>query len=139
MIANYDRCIVTRGVSARIESMVLLVNTLFYREDDGELLGRIARDKTSWLVQTIFGYTIARTDSREEAERILLERGLSSLLGTWQYLDPDEKEWFPCIIQEAYEKKVVIARTNEYGIQDPDTYKHVILLNPSEDNLMKLS
>ncbi len=119
--------------------MVLLHKESFYREDDDELLGIIAQDKTSWLAQTIFGYTIARTDSRRGAETILLEKGLSSLMGTWQYFDQDEKEWLPCVIQEAYEKKVVIARTNEYGIQDPDTYKHVILMNPTEEDLMKLS
>ncbi len=119
--------------------MVLLKKEPFYREDDGEQLGIIAQDKTSWLAQTIFGYTIARTDSRKDAEHILLEKGLSSLMGTWQYFDPDEKEWFSCVIKEAYENKVVIARTNEYGIQDPDTYKHVILMNPTEEDLVKLT
>lgn len=119
--------------------MVVLKKEQFFREDDGELVGVVARDKTSWLAQTIFGYTIARTDSRSDAEKILLEKGLSSLLGMWQYFDPDEKDWFPCVIQEVYEVKVVIARTNEYGIEEPDAYKHVTLMNPSEENLVKLS
>lgn len=118
--------------------MTLLDKEYFYRDDD-ELVGIIARDETSWLAQTIFGYTIARTASRKDAEDTLLENCLSSLRGTWQYFDADEKEWFPCVIQEASEKKVVLARTNEYGIQDPDTYKHVVLMNPTEENLVKLS
>lgn len=111
----------------------------YYREDDNELMGIIAHDTTSWVAQTVFGYPIARADSRRDAEMILLEKGLSSLLGTWQYFDTDENEWFPCIIKEAYENKVVIMRTNEYGVQDPDTYKQVMLLHPTEENLVKIS
>ena len=111
----------------------------FYHEERDELIGKIAKDNTSWIAQTIFGYTLGRTDTRKQAEAILYERGLSSLMGTWQYLDPDEKEWFPCVIQEAYETKVAVVRTNEYGIQDPDTYKYVVLLHPSEENLAKIS
>src|SRR5690606_11670042 len=85
--------------------MTLLGKEYFYRDDDGTLVGVIARDATSWLAQTIFGYTIARTTSRKDAEEVLLRSGLSSLRGVWQYFDADEKEWFPCVIQEANEKK----------------------------------
>jgi hypothetical protein len=111
----------------------------FYDEDSGRILGIIAKDSTSWLAQTIFGYTIARTDSRENAERVLFRDGTSVLRGVWQYFDSDEQEWFPCVIQEANEKKVVITRTNGYGVQDSKTYKHVILTDPTEEVLMKMS
>lgn len=119
--------------------MIYLVKESFYDEDSGKVLGVIAQDSTSWLAQTIFGYTIERTTSRADVERVLFKRGVSVLSGTWQYLDPDEKDWFPCVIQEASEKKVVVTRTNEYGVQDSATYKHVVLMNPTEETLMKLS
>lgn len=119
--------------------MVQVEKEFFYDEDSGRILGIIAKDSTSWLAQTIFGYTIERTASRADAERVLFERGLSSLRGVWQYLDPDEKEWFPCVIQEASEKKVVAVRTDESGLQTPENYKRVVLMNPTDEVLMRMS
>ena len=108
-----------------------------YREDDDELLGYVTRDDTSWQAQTFFEYPLARTTTREEAEAVLTEQGLSYLLGTWQYYDKDERNWFPCVIKEAYKNKVTIIRTNAMGYQDPDDFKRVTLVHPDENSLIK--
>ena len=113
--------------------------TAIQHKETHELLGYVAKDSTSWLAQTIFHYTIERTTSPEDAERIVRERGLAFLMGTWNYFDKDEREWFPCVIKEAYEHRVIVIRTNVMGYQDPDTYKVVTIANPSEDKLVKIS
>ena len=115
------------------------MKTAFNRAEDNEFLGYVTKDNTSWLAQTIFGYTIERTNTQKEAENILLEKGLGYLLGNWQYFDKDDHDWFPCIIQEAYEHKVIVVRTNALGYQDPDDYKRVILESPDENILIKNS
>ena len=113
--------------------------TPFHRDDDNELLGFIVDDGNSWQALTIFHYQIARTLTRKEAENILLEKGLTYLMGTWQYFDKDDRDWFPCVIKEAYEHKVIVNRTNELGYQDPDDYKQVLIEAPTENDLIKSS
>lgn len=108
-----------------------------YRKDDDELLGFISQGTAGWDAQTIFGYSIARVDTEDEAERIVRENGLACLTGVWQYMDEDDRAWHPCILKEVYEHKVVVLRTNEMGYQDPDDYKIVTIKNPSETNLIK--
>jgi len=108
-----------------------------YRHDDHELLGYITEDTGSWLAQTIFGYTIERTVSREAAEAVVQERGLSFLTGVWQYFDTDDHAWFSCVLKEANQRGVTVLRTNEMGFQDPDDYKTVTLVNPTDENLIK--
>ncbi|MDN5274696.1 MAG: hypothetical protein JWP06_597 [Candidatus Saccharibacteria bacterium] len=107
------------------------------REDDGELLGFISQDKESWDAQTIFGYSIERTETKLAAENIVRARGLAFLTGLWEYLDRDDHKWHPCILKEVYEHKVVIIRTTSMGYQDPDDYKMVTIKNPSDVNLIK--
>lgn len=109
----------------------------YYRIDDNELLGYLVDDGSSWQALTIFGYQITRTETRKQAENTLLEKGLSFLLGVWQYYDEDDHDWFPCVIKEAYEQKVIVNRTTEFGYQDPDDYKQVVLEYPTESNLIK--
>lgn len=108
-----------------------------HREDDGELLGFISQDSAGWQAQTIFGYTLARTDNQRDAEMVVREQGLSSLMGTWQYFDTDDKQWYPCILKEANERKVTVIRTNYMGYQDPDDHKLVVISNPDETKLAK--
>ena len=108
-----------------------------HREDDGELLGFAVQDGVSWQAQTLFGYPIARADSREAAEAILQEKGLIFLMGVWQYLDKDDENWHPCILKEAYEHQVTVIRTTVMGYQDPDDYKIVTIDDPTETNLVK--
>jgi hypothetical protein len=107
------------------------------REDDGELLGFVVQDGASWQAQTLFGYTLARTVTQKEAEMVVREQGLSSLMGTWQYFDEDDEQWYPCILKEANEHKVTVIRTNYMGYQDPDDYKLVTIASPDETKLAK--
>ena len=110
-----------------------------YREDDDEHLGYVARDDLGWQAQTIFGYTITRAETEAEAIRVVHERGLPFLAGVWQYLDADDKGWHECVIKEANPTRVVVIRTNAMGYQDPDDYKLVTLLKPTDEVLMKIS
>lgn len=109
------------------------------REDDGELLGFIVQDSHGWEAQTIFGYPIAHTDDKDSADQVVRSQGLLSLTGLWQYFDEDDKAWYPCIIKEAFEKKVIVIRATAMGYQDPDNYKIVTIKDPSETNLIKSS
>lgn len=106
-------------------------------EDDHELLGFIVQDTAGWQAQTVFGYTLARTDDRTKAERIVREQGLSSLRGVWQYLDEDDQAWHPCVIKDANELQATVIRTNALGFIEIDDGKLVIIKNPSELNLQK--
>jgi hypothetical protein len=107
------------------------------REDDGVLLGVIEKTTTGWTAQTIFGYIFARSETQEAAEETVRSQGLSELLGLWHYQDKKDKVWHPCILQEVYENKVTVIRTNEMGYQDSQTYKRVTISNPNETNLVK--
>lgn len=107
------------------------------REDDGELLGYVAEEKSGWLAQTLFGYAFARSDSRVAAENAVRTEGLSILQGVWQYYDKQDKQWHACILKEAYPNRVIVIRTNEMGYEDPDDYKRVTITEPTETNLVK--
>lgn len=113
--------------------------TPFYDEDTNEFLGFIVGDGTSWQVQTIFGYLMTRTATRAEAERYLYQNGYDYLKGIWQYYDKDDKDWFPCVIKKAFERQVIVNRTNTLGFQDKDDRKQVILEDPTENDLVKSS
>lgn len=107
-----------------------------FREDDGELLGFIGKDHASWKAMTIFGYVLARVEDEASAESIVRSDGQSSLKGMWQYKDSDG-EWYPCILKQAYENRVVVVRTNELGFEDQNQYKLVTLKHPTDDVLLK--
>ena len=107
------------------------------RQDDGELLGYIEQDGTSWTAQTMFGYIFARSVERQEVEEVVRSQGLIILQGVWQYFDRDDKVWYPCILKEAYDGSVKVIRTNAMGYQDPDDYKLVTIKNPPETDLVK--
>ena len=108
-----------------------------HRNNDDELLGFIVQDKLGWIAQTIFGYEIARADNSVEATRIVREQGLQFLTGMWQYFDDDDRDWYPCVLKEVYEHRVVVIRTNKMGHQTPDDYKIATINEPSELNLVK--
>jgi hypothetical protein len=111
--------------------------TPIHREDDGELLGFVVQDSSSWQAQTIFGYLIERTTNKVAAEAVVRERGLAFLMGVWHYLDKDDDDWHACVLKEAYEHQVTVLRTTAMGYQDPDDYKIVTINDPSETNLVK--
>lgn len=85
----------------------------------------------------MFGYTIERTVDRAAAESVLREKGLSFLTGVWQYFDKEDSAWHACVLQEVYEHQVTVVRTNAMGYQDPDDYKIVRLVRPTENELIK--
>ncbi len=114
-----------------------MTKTPINREDDGELLGFIKQSHGGWSAQTIFGYVFARADNRAAVEEAVRSQGLSILQGLWQYFDKKDKHWHPCVLKETYENRVIVIRTNEMGYQEPDTYKLVTIIDPSETNLVK--
>lgn len=105
-------------------------------ENDGEILGYIRGSEDSWTARTVFGYVFARVASRQSAEAIVRDQGRLVIKGMWQYLDADHR-WYPCIIKEAYENRVIVIRTNELGFEEHSTYKLVTIKDPSETNLQK--
>lgn len=119
--------------------MDVLESIAIYREDDDEHMGYAVRDAIGWRAQTIFGVVISRVESHEDAERLVLEKGLSYMSGVWQYYDRDDKAWLPCIIQEANPTRVIVVRTNAMGYQEPDNFKRVTIQHPTEETLTKLS
>ena len=106
-------------------------------EDDNELLGFVANDSAGWQAQTVFGYPLARTDNQAAAEHIVREQGRDALKGVWQYLDPDDQSWHPCVIKDANEFQATVIRTNVLGFIEIDDGKLVIIKSPSELNLQK--
>ena len=113
--------------------------TPFYDEDTNEFLGFIVDDGTSFQLQTIFGYLIARVNTRKDAQRMLYQVGTTYLKGVWQYYDKDDKDWFYCVIKKAYEHEVIVNRTNALGFQDEDNSKQVIIEDPTDSDLVKTS
>lgn len=113
------------------------MRTALYDDETHEFLGYLVNDNGSWSAQTVFGYTIERTASKEAAEHIIREQGLVYLKGVWQYFDKDEDNWFSCTISGATEHQVTVIRTNELGYQVPELYKMSILKDPDENTLVK--
>lgn len=108
-----------------------------HHDESHELLGYVDQDGTSWKALTLFNYIIARTDSKEAAKATVREQGLGYLQGVWHYYDKSDHDWFPCIIKQAYEHKIVVNRTTEMGYQDPSTFKVVTLTEINENTLIK--
>lgn len=113
--------------------------TPIYNPDDDTFLGYVAEDRSGWKAETIFGYIIARTETEKDAERIIRDQGATYLKGVWQYYDKEDQDWFPCVIKQAYDQKVIVNRTTPLGYQDHKGYKQVIIENPTENDLIKSS
>ena len=119
--------------------MIKNSKTPFYDEDTADFLGFIVEDGTGFELQTIFGYLIARADTRAQAERTLYQVGSTYLKGIWQYYDKDDKDWFHCVIKKAFEHQVIVNRTNTLGFQDEENNKQVIIDDPTDSDLVKSS
>lgn len=119
--------------------MVRKNKTPIYSEDDDSFLGFTISDGSTWQAVTIFGYLIARTLTENEAVAVLRDVGPTYLKGTWQYYDKEDSDWFSCVIKKAFERQVIVNRTNTLGFQDPDDYKQVVIENPTENDLIKSS
>lgn len=107
------------------------------RDDDDELLGFVTQEISGWSAQTIFGYVIARAADREAAEMVVQRDGLAALKGMWRYYDEQDGDWFPCILKNVYENRVIVIRTNELGFQEPESYKLVTINDPNDTVLLK--
>ena len=107
------------------------------RGDDGELIGYVSQETSSWTAMTIFGYIMARAESEEAATSVVRSEGPRYVDGVWRYYDKTDKDWFSCTIKEAYEHKVVVRRTNDLGYEDLASYKLVTLNDPDESSLQK--
>lgn len=111
--------------------------TALHDPEDHTLLGFTLKDTTGWQAQTIFGYTISRTATKEDAERAVRHQGLPVLKGVWNYFDEDDRQWYPCVIKEAKEHEVTVLRTNDMGYLNPDDYKMHTIKDPSDNTLVK--
>jgi hypothetical protein len=107
------------------------------REDDAELLGYIEQTSAGWTAQTLFGYVFARSDARQAVDEAVRSQGLLILQGVWRYYDKNDEAWYPCILKEVFEHKVVVIRTNDMGYQDSEISKRVTIVNPTETTLVK--
>ena len=101
-----------------------------YRPEDNELLGYITKsDKEHlWVPVTLFGYPLAEPLSKEEATTIVQNRGLASLMETWQFYDEQEEGWFNCIITEAQKYKLTV-QISDYD--HPDIFAMRVIQDPS--------
>lgn len=117
--------------------MVKYSKTPIHSIDGDSFIGYVVDDGATWQATTIFGYLISRATSRKAAEDKLQDVGLTYLKGVWQYYDQDDKEWFDCVIKQAFEQRVIVNRTNALGYQDPEDYKQVVIENPTENDLIK--
>lgn len=110
-----------------------------YDEDEKEILGYLIKELSTWKAQTVFGYTIGRAETKNEALAIIKSQGRNYLKGVWQYYDKDDHTWHNCIIKSASKDFVTINRTNAMGYQEPDNYKLITLKHPDENTLIKSS
>lgn len=107
------------------------------RENDGELLGFAVQSGSGWQAETVFGYVFARSSSQSEIEDAVRMQGSRVIQGLWQYLDPDDKEWYPCVLSKVAPLEVTVVRTNDMGLYDQDTIKFVTLRQPNDTMLVK--
>ncbi len=105
-----------------------------HREEDNELLGYILHDNDIWLPLTIFGYALESCVSEADAIRVISNKGLESLMDTWQYFDTDQEDWYNCTIIEAKKNEIAV-RITDYG--HPDAHQTIVISNPSDDNFRK--
>lgn len=105
-----------------------------YRADDNEHVGYIAEQDGAWFVLTMFGVPFAEVASEDEARRKVLNDGLQVLMGTWEYYDPETKEWQPCVIIEAAPDHVQVARMDG---PTPDPHHSYLIKNPGERSIRK--
>ena len=79
------------------------------RPDDDELCGYVEARGRDWHAITIFGGRLGVHDSREDAERQVLEIGLASLAERWMLIDVATGEEQVVCIQEASPSSVTLA------------------------------
>lgn len=106
-----------------------------HHDETDELLGYVSKETSGWAARTIFRLVLTRTETKVDADNFVRNNGLRSLTCIWRYYDADDKAWFACKLLEVYETRVVVARTDELGLEDPTLYKRVTIQSPNETNL----
>lgn len=105
-----------------------------YRDDDNELLGYIKKTNDTWSAMTIFDYVFDQAATEPDARRIVENKGLEVLMGSWQYFDTTSDEWLDCVIIEASIDSVRIALMDGFY---PDTTKTYSVAQPVAKHLRK--
>lgn len=103
-----------------------------HREEDGELLGYVLEEESLWLPLTIFGYALQAPTSHNAARELIKDKGLDSLMATWQYFDKDEGAWFNASIIEAT-KDTLTLRITDYG--HPNVLNSFTLHRPTSSDI----
>jgi hypothetical protein len=80
------------------------------RQGDDELCGHIGYRDGRWRALTVFGAVLGSHDSRDAAERQLLEEGLASLAERWTLRNGESGDEEVVCIQEANAAAVTVAR-----------------------------
>jgi hypothetical protein len=79
------------------------------RTDDDELCGFVDGDDHEWRALTVFGGQLGVHERRQDAERHVLDVGLSSLAERWTLVDATSDEEQVVCIQEASPAGVTLA------------------------------
>lgn len=105
------------------------------RDEGNDTIGYVSTSEDHWIALTLFGYPIEACTSKNQAIRIVNEKGLDFLADGWTYFDATISDWFECKIQEASENQVSIIITNP---THPSAFTNLVLIGPSIGRLKKI-
>ena len=91
-----------------------------HRPEDDELVGYLVPDADGCTPVTLFGHPLSGPTTRDEAEALLLRRGLPVLADPWWF---DGDEGYRVQIMSADPESVVVARA-DFGFVPPDGERH---------------
>jgi hypothetical protein len=86
----------------------------YHRDDDGELLGYLIAEGTSFVPVTVFGYRLDDAVDEYDASQVLENIGLSYLADTWLLSIDDRDEPITVQIVEA-SPRVLRVKSVDYG------------------------
>jgi len=89
------------------------------RRDDGEPLGRVVPTAGGWQAVTIFGVPLGGPAGRDDAVRILHDRGLACLAEPWWARVGDDAAWREARIVEAAPDRVRLRWSDPLADQPP--------------------
>lgn len=107
--------------------------TPYRRSSDGELIGYLLVTHEGSTPLTIFGYPLAGPSDHDEAEAVLLSRGLACLADLWTATTDDRRE-LSVLILAAYPDRVELAQA-DFGSISPDS-ERLTLAVPTGDRLV---
>jgi len=116
--------------------MVLSGWTAYRRHEDDELLGYLVQEPGGTVPLTLFGVPLAEAGTPEEAEAVLLARGLSCLAEPWLLRQEDGDEVRVAVLA-AYPDRVVVVPA-PYGYADPGAQPVVVTAEGGAERLRPL-